>query len=221
MPPDLLRLGLLGGLLGLDGTAVGQFMISRPLVVGAVMGWAVGDMELGLGIGAVLELYLLVSFPTGGARFPEGATATAVAVAVAAPFSGAGAVPIAVAVGLVWGQIGGASVNVQRHFNSLLVPEPRSNTTSGFSPGLSHLIAIAADFLRGGAVTMTGVISGRLLIGSVVDRWPLSSSASTGLLLVGGAVSAGILLHDLGGFRRRRTLFAAGIALGIIGARLL
>jgi hypothetical protein len=42
-----------------------------------------------------------------------------------------------------------------------------------------------------------------------------------GLLLVGGAVSAGILLRDLGGFRRRRVWFAAGLGLGIVGARLL
>jgi hypothetical protein len=37
---------------------------------------------------------------------------------------------------------------------------------------------------------------------------------------VGGAVSAGILLRSLGGFRRRRVLFAVGIALGVAGARL-
>ena len=62
-------------------------------------------VALGVTIGVVLELYLLVSFPTGGARFPEGATATVVAVACAAPFPGAGAVPLAIAVGLVIGEI--------------------------------------------------------------------------------------------------------------------
>jgi hypothetical protein len=39
--------------------------------------------------------------------------------------------------------------------------------------------------------------------------------------MVGGAVSAGILLHDLGGFRRRRLVFAVGLAAGIIGTRFL
>ena len=42
-----------------------------------------------------------------------------------------------------------------------------------------------------------------------------------GLLLVGGAVSAGILLRDVGGFRRRRVAFVAGLALGILGTRFL
>jgi mannose/fructose/N-acetylgalactosamine-specific phosphotransferase system component IIC len=221
VPTELLVLGGLGGLLSLDGTAVGQFMVSRPLVAGALTGWVLGDAALGLTVGAVLELYLLVSFPTGGARFPEGSTATVVAVAAAAPFSGAGAVAIAAAVGLVWGQIGGASVNVQRHLNSSLVPEPGDPSPGGLSLQLAHTVAIASDFFRGALLTVVGVFVGRLTVGLLVERWPMSSGSSTGLLLVGGAVSAGILLHDLGGFRRRRVLFAAGLALGVVGTRFL
>jgi hypothetical protein len=38
---------------------------------------------------------------------------------------------------------------------------------------------------------------------------------------VGGAVSGGILLRSLGGFRRRRVLFAVGLLLGLVGARFL
>ncbi len=81
---EIAQVSLLGGLLALDATSVGQFMVSRPLVAGALIGWLLGDPPLGFTIGAVLELYLLVSFPTGGSRFPEGATATVVAAASAA-----------------------------------------------------------------------------------------------------------------------------------------
>jgi mannose/fructose/N-acetylgalactosamine-specific phosphotransferase system component IIC len=221
VPTEWWVLGLLGGLLSLDGTAVGQFMFSRPLVAGALTGWVLGDAALGVTVGAVLELYLLVSFPTGGARFPEGSTATVVAVAAAAPFSGAGAVPIAAAVGLVWGQIGGASVTAQRHLNSRLVPEPGDPAAGGLSLSLAHTTAIATDFVRGALLTVAGIFVGRLIVGLLVERWPMSNEASTGLLLVGGAVSAGILLRDLGGFRRRRVLFAAGMALGVLGTRFL
>jgi mannose/fructose/N-acetylgalactosamine-specific phosphotransferase system component IIC len=219
---EMLKLIALGGLLGLDATGVGQFMASRPLVAGALTGWLLGDVALGVTIGVVLELYLLVSFPTGGARFPEGATATVVAVASAAPFPGAGAVPLAVAVGLVWGQLGGSTITLQRHVNSRLVPEPGEarSTSAGTLVG-THLTAIVLDFLRGAVVTTAGVLVGRAVLGALVTRWPLPLAASTGLVLVGGAVSAGILLRDLGGFRRRRIWFAAGLALGIAGARLL
>jgi hypothetical protein len=49
----------------------------------------------------------------------------------------------------------------------------------------------------------------------------VTPQSSIGLLLVGGSVSAGILLRDLGGFRRRRALLVTGMALGILGARFL
>jgi mannose/fructose/N-acetylgalactosamine-specific phosphotransferase system component IIC len=218
---DILRLSLLGGLLGLDGTSVGQFMVSRPIVTGAIVGWALGEPTLGLAIGAMLELYLIVSFPTGGSRFPEGSTATVVAVAAAGGVEAAGAVPLAIGVGLVWGQVGGASITRLRQLNSRLAPEPDDPSHGPRRIVAAHLGAIALDFLRGSVVTATGVWVGRLVVPALTHSWPLSPTASTGLLLAGGAVSAGILLRDLGGFRRRRIAFVAGLALGLVGASLL
>lgn len=218
---SFLQVSLLGGLLGLDGTAVGQFMVSRPLVSGALVGWALGEPALGILVGAILELYLLVSFPTGGARFPEGSTATAVAVASAAGFGSPGAVPIAIAVGLVWGQLGGASVTALRHLNSRLAPEPDDPSHGPARIVSAHLGAIVLDFVRGALVTVSGAWAGRIAVGRLVGGWPLDAPASVSLLLAGGAVSAGILLRDLGGFRRRRIAFVAGLALGILGGRFL
>jgi mannose/fructose/N-acetylgalactosamine-specific phosphotransferase system component IIC len=216
---ELLRFGLLGGLLGLDGTAVGQFMISRPLVAGWLAGWVAGVPGMGIAIGAILELFLLVSFPTGGARFPEGSTAAVVAVGVAVPFEGSGAVAASVAMGLVWGQVGGWSVTVQRHVNGRLLSEDIGRHTGRL--GRAHLLAIVGDFLRGAVVTVAGVTLGRAGLGLADGRWPVDAGVSTGVLYVGAAVSLGILLHDLGGFRRRRVLFVLGLAVGIVGARFL
>lgn len=218
---DILRLSVLGGLLGLDGTAVGQFMLSRPLVGGFLAGWAAGDPMLGAAVGMILELYLLVSVPSGGARFPEAGTATVVAVACAVPFEGPGALALAVAGGLVWGQVGGATVDLQRNLNARLVPEPGDAENAVRRVSVGHLTAIALDFLRATVVTAVGVLTGRTLIGAFVAGWPLSEPASVGLLLVGGAVSAGILLNDLGGFRRRKVWFTAGMAAGLLGSQLL
>lgn len=216
---ELVRLSMVGGLLALDATSVGQFMVSRPLVAGLLTGWVVGNPGLGLVIGALLELYLLVSFPTGGSRFPEGATATVVAVAAAAASDATGAIPVAVAAGLVWGQVGGVTITWQRRLNTLLVPEPEAPHPESVTR--AHLGAVALDFLRATVVTGLGITAGRAAVRLLAEAWPLGMGDSSGLLLVGGSVSAGILLRSLGGFRRRRLIFMGGLVLGILGARFL
>lgn len=216
---ELIQIALIGGVLALDATSVGQFMVSRPLVAGALTGWFLGDASLGLLVGAILELYLLVSVPSGGSRFPEGATATVVAVASAAAVDAPGAVPLGIAAGLIWGQVGGLSVTVLRRLNGRLVPDADALHPTRLA--LGHLTAVALDGLRGALLVGVGAAAGRWGVTLLADAWPLEGRDSLGLLLVGGAVSGGILLRDLGGFRRRRLLLATGMALGLVGARFL
>lgn len=217
MGVDLLRLSLLGGLLGLDGTSVGQFMLSRPLVSGALAGWAVGDPATGILVGALLELYLIVAFPTGGAAFPEGATATVVAVGTATSFDLAGGVPAGLALGLVWGQVAGSSITWHRKGVTRLVPSP-DRPVRPASLGRTLALAIGLDFVRGVLVTGTGLAVGLVVLGPWVAAWPLGPESTTGLLLMGGAVSAGILLNDLGGARARGVWLLLGLMLGAAGA---
>jgi PTS system mannose-specific IIC component len=219
---ELLALALLGGLLALDGTSVGQFMLSRPVVAGPLTGWMVGDPASGFLLGVLLELYLLVSVPSGGARFPEGATGTVVAVATASALEGPGAVPLAAAVGLVWGQLGGFTISLLRRVNARLVPEPASGATPRPARvARVHARAMALDFLRGVLVTGVGLVVGPRLGGPVAAAWPLPESSAVALLLVGGAASAGIFLRNVGGYRSRRLLFLGGLLLGLLGGRLL
>jgi len=218
---ELVLIALLGGGLALDATSVGQFMLSRPLVAGALTGWMLGDPTLGLVVGMLLELYLLVSFPSGGARFPEGTTATVVAVATASVSNAPGALPIAIAIGLAWGQIGGFSITALRRVNGFIVPEPADPHAGASRVAAAHLGAVGLDFLRGVLITGTGVAIGRLMVPRLAAAWPLGEREGLALMLAGAAVSVGILLHDLGGFRQRRVLFAAGLALGIVGVRFL
>jgi mannose/fructose/N-acetylgalactosamine-specific phosphotransferase system component IIC len=218
---EIVQVTLHGGLLALDGTSVGQFMLSRPLVAGALTGWVLGEPAWGITVGAILELYLLVSFPTGGSRFPEGATGTVVAVASAAGTATPGALPLAVGIGLVWGQLGGISITALRHANARLVPEPGRAPRGSADVTIAHALALLLDLVRGALVTLSGVLVGRAVVSAFGAAWSFAPSASLALLLVGGSVSVGILLRDLGGFRRRRVLLVAGLALGILGARFL
>lgn len=219
---DLLPLVLLGGVLALDATSVGQFMFSRPLVSGALAGWVVGEPALGLRVGVILEMYLLVAFPTGGSRFPEGSVAAVVAVSCAATLSTeAGALPIAIAVGLAWGHVAGWSVTGLRRLNSRFVPEPGDERVSARQVTIGHLWAVVMDFVRGSVVTFLGLVAGSAVVNGLGPAWPVRLSDSLGLVLVGAAVSAGVLLRSLGGFRRRKVLFAIGLAVGVLGPRFL
>ena len=217
---ELVQISLLGGLLALDATSVGQFMLSRPLVAGALTGLLIGQPSAGLAVGAILELYLLVSFPTGGSRFPDGATATVVAVASAGAGSG-GTLALAVAVGLVWGQLAGVSITWLRHLNARLVPDAADGPATGRRVTTAHLGAIGLDYARAVVVTLAGVLVAQPLVQVLAAAWPLPADDTHGLLLLGGAVSVGILLRDLGGFTRHQIALATGFGLAMLGAGLL
>jgi mannose/fructose/N-acetylgalactosamine-specific phosphotransferase system component IIC len=70
-------ISFLGGIIGLDRTAVGQIMISQPIVVAPLIGWILGDATTGLVVGAVLELIWLLDVPVG-AFVPADSTVAAV-----------------------------------------------------------------------------------------------------------------------------------------------
>ncbi len=59
-------------LLSLDHTAVGQLMLSQPLVGGWVLGLALGSPIEGLAAGSVLQLLCLKELPVGASIPPDG-----------------------------------------------------------------------------------------------------------------------------------------------------
>lgn len=75
--------GLWGGLLALERRAFLQAMFSRPLVAATSMGLLLGEMESGLYVGLLLELYHLGAANLGAA-LPENDTIAATGVSAAA-----------------------------------------------------------------------------------------------------------------------------------------
>ena len=80
----IVGIALVGGLIGLDRTAVGQFMISQPIVVGPLTGWILGDPGAGAVIGAVLELIWVLDMPIGSFVPADATISTVSATAIAA-----------------------------------------------------------------------------------------------------------------------------------------
>ncbi|MGD2070574.1 MAG: PTS sugar transporter subunit IIC [Gemmatimonadota bacterium] len=211
---SFLVLSLVGGLLTVEGTSVGQFMISRPLVAGTLTGLLLGTPAAGFGMGALLEVYLLVSFPTGGARFPEAAPATVAAVVASAPGT-AGALAVALAMALVWGHVAGLSTTLLRIVNGrLAAPEEGRRTPSRVVAG--HLTALLLDLVRGTVLTAAAIWTSRLAVARAGPAWPIDPAPTRGLLLLGGLVSVGVLIRSFGGLRRRVRVLGAGLAVGLV-----
>ena len=59
------KISLLGAVLALDRTAIFQGMLSRPLIAATLAGALAGNWEIGLLLGASLELYFLSEMPVG------------------------------------------------------------------------------------------------------------------------------------------------------------
>lgn len=212
-------LSLLGGLLTLDQTSLGQFMAARPLVSATVTGWLLGDPATGLLVGAVLEVLFLPAFPVGGARFPEGGPAGVVGAAAA--LAGAGtsvgaAVATGVAFGACWGLLAGWSVGGLRRLNERLVVAPRDGRVPSGRLVLGHLGALGADFVRGTAVTLAGLLAVRIVGSRAAAVWPMDTSATVFVLGAAAVLSAGGLLPAFGGWSRRRVLLVGGVVTGAL-----
>ncbi|MEE8425307.1 MAG: PTS sugar transporter subunit IIC [Elusimicrobiota bacterium] len=77
-----------------DGVLIGQWMFSRPLIVGPVIGLLLGDPASGLTLGALFELFCLDRPPVGGKMPFNGTVAAGGAVLFA---GGPHAAPLALA----------------------------------------------------------------------------------------------------------------------------
>jgi mannose/fructose/N-acetylgalactosamine-specific phosphotransferase system component IIC len=149
-PGTFLLLSVLGGLVAVDGTSFGQFMVSRPFVAATLAGWIVGAPLEGAAIGVVLEAFHLTVLPVGAARYPEGGPA---AVAGGAAYALSDHTPsgllLSVLAVLLLEWIGGESVRLMRHGNVRLISDNHGRLSSARGLERRHLAAIGVDFLRG------------------------------------------------------------------------
>lgn len=209
-------LWILGGLLSLDQSSLGQFMVARPLVSATLTGAVLGDPGAGLLAGAILEVLFLPAFPVGGARFPEGAPAGIVAAAGTAVDPGGAGLATGVAFGTLWGLVGGWSVTVLRRLNERFAAAPEKGALPARKVTAAHLGSLALDFARGAGLTALGLVTLAVAGPVVGDLWPFDGPGTLLALGTGAALSAGGLLTAFGGWRRRRTAITAGVSLGAI-----
>jgi hypothetical protein len=211
--PTLALLSLLGGLLAVDATSAGQFMVSRPLVAAVLAGAVAGNIEGGIVVGVLMEALHLAVLPVGAARYPEAGPA---AVATAGAYAGAGASNVALLASVLfmlgWGVLGGRSVEWLRRVNArTAVPAPGPVDPRRIE--VLHLRALGGDFARGVAVTLAGlVVLGILLetLGWIPFREPWTRTALA--LSASAALASSLRLFG----RRRLGTFVLGAAVGVL-----
>lgn len=209
----------LGGLVALDGTSVGQLMLSRPFVAAALGGLVVGAPVQGVVAGVLLEALHLAVLPVGAALYPEGGPAGVAAGAVFAasqhpPVATSGTLLVCVlaALGLEW--IGGKSVQAMRQFNVRFAGAPPEGLTPG-ALGRRHGAAIAVDFARGALLALAGVLALQALLGAV-DFSGFPEPAVSTVLRVAAVAGLASALRLFG--RGNYPFFLAGAAAGAVVA---
>jgi PTS system mannose-specific IIC component len=218
---ELLRIALLGALLGLDVVSFPQAMISRPIVAATLAGAMVGDPAAGLLVGAALELFALETLPVGASRYPEWGSASVVAGALFGqqPAGDAGALCASVLVGLATAWVGGESMVLLRRLNGQLARAHLDRLAAGSARSVVglQLAGLGGDFLRGFLITVVALGAAQPLVRLALATWGVNQRWSQAFVITLAAMVAGgavwKLVHAV---PRARWLFAGGLAVGLL-----
>lgn len=211
-------------LAGLDRTALLQLMVSRPLVVGPLAGWLLGDVQTGLGLGTLVELLWLGRLPVGAAIPPDdsqvtvAATAMAILLGQAWGCSGWSFSLLALLVAMPLGMIGQLADRLVRNRNLLLV----NRVEHGLAAGDDRCIERchwqgALHFTLAGLATFVFIV----VLGTPLLRWLapllLSPVAAAGgwLRLLFPVLGAALILVSIN-VSRALTLFSASFATAML-----
>jgi mannose/fructose/N-acetylgalactosamine-specific phosphotransferase system component IID/mannose/fructose/N-acetylgalactosamine-specific phosphotransferase system component IIC len=200
-------MGLTGSLVAAAGLAVleldtshaGLFLLSRPLVLGPVLGAVFGQLTFGSAVGALFELLSFSEIPIGGHLPLNAAVATGSTLLMAlnpSPVPLELAFPAGMALG--WGHRG--VEGVLRWRRGLLGGRAEGMLKQGKEPGLGWAVSleIGKGFLLnleffGGAV----LVSPLLVLGWLLMPESLKEGFKLGLALSPG-LAFGVLIHYLG-----------------------
>jgi PTS system mannose-specific IIC component len=205
-----------GTLVGVDLVSFPQAMIARPLVAGSIAAMLLGDLDTGLKVAVVMELFALDVLPVGASRYPDYGPATVGAVAFAAGKPWEAALGPAILIGLFAAVLGGWSLQWIREDNARAI----QRRSAGLAAGETRTIALlqygglARDVLRSFGLTAAS-LAGAV---AVAARLPMFSSLRivTAVAIGAGlAAAAGGAIRSAGGGARIRWL-AAGVGVGLL-----
>lgn len=205
-----------GTLVGLDLVSVPQGLLARPLVSASVAGWLLGDVETGLRVGALLELFALDVLPVGASRYPEYGPAAIGATVLAVTSPSVSGVGVGAAWGLVVATVAGYSLDWLRHANARHVHRLSGELDAGSGVAIRrlHWTGLARDAAR--SAVISGFAIGFAFVLEVVFPIAVSleRSAITPVLVGVGLAAALSGALRTAGRGRRLAWLGAGVGVG-------
>jgi hypothetical protein len=208
-----------GAVAFLDQWPAVQSMISRPIVLGPVVGAILGAPADGVLWGAALETMQLAIQPVGAARYPDAALAGLLGTSAALIGMQADVYPAgwAVAVAAAAGWAGDVVGRAQRRWNARTAAAVRDRVAQGrlSAPGRGIALALARGAALGGGQTAAGLVV-VLLGGWLIEGSPWTGPLDAhGLKLAAAAMAAvaGVRVFGLG--RARAASLAIGALAGV------
>jgi PTS system mannose-specific IIC component/fructoselysine and glucoselysine-specific PTS system IIC component len=211
-------LGLLGGLGIWDSRAFGICMLDRPLVLGPLVGLILGNLPLGIVIGASLELVMMGVVGIGSATPPDTVSGSILATAFAI-VSGL-EVGAAVALALPIATLGQLVGILDRTANAYFVNKADKAAERGDYKGVDRALygGLALFFISYFLLVFIGSLLGSAVIGAFVDKLPQfvinGFSVASGML---PALGIAILMQLLFDKKNAAFFFVGWVLTALIG----
>ena len=194
---DIAFLALMGGVVIVDTTAFGQFLLSQPLIACTILGWLVGDVSSGMLIGIINQLLWLRLVPLGGSVHLQGNFAAIVGGGTTCLLlkSGIpgwyGPILVGLTFGILCGHLAGYLVPLHRNWNGWLVSSGGSHP-SPRGVSLRQTGAVVTTFCGGAVLTVMMVIPAVYFCVPLLENGsvPLESA---GMLAVPASLGVGLV----------------------------
>jgi mannose/fructose/N-acetylgalactosamine-specific phosphotransferase system component IIC len=224
-----LVLGLLAGLAAVERKGFLQAMISRPIVIAPLAGWALGDFRGGILVGAPLELLWLGAVNLGAAlpvHETLGAVAAAAGAVIAGRAVGTGVTPaiavLAVLACAPLALLGRRADALAERLNEQLAVRAEAALAGG-DPAAAvrcNLYGLILPFLLAAALAPLGAALAGVLVPALLVRVPSASGALQGAWVGFVALAAAAAARSLRARQAAPLFFGAFAITALVGALL-
>lgn len=222
-----LAIGILAGLAAVERKGFLQAMLSRPIAIAPLAGWALGDVQGGILVGAPLELFWLGAVNLGAAlpvHETLGAVAAAAGAVLAGQLLGTGVTPavavLAVLVCAPFAILGRYADRLTERLNEQLAVHAEAALAAGDPSAAvrSNLYGLALPFLLAAALAPLGAALAGALVPALLVRVPSAAGPLHGAWIGFVGLAAAAAARSLRARWAAPLFFGAFALTGLAGA---